>query len=89
MASAAGVMWETGALDATSGGAETKSEMGVSRGTASAGAASVFFENSHMLRLARGVCVRGGHGERPTRWRCDQRYLNKLSKSTTSLPLTA
>ncbi len=73
-------------LDATSGGVETGSEVGVSRGSVSRGAASVFLEKSHMLRVARGTCTRGGHGKRPTRWGCDQRGSGKDSGSTTSLP---
>jgi len=68
IASAVGVVWETGTLDATSGGgAKTGSEIGVSRGTVSVGTASDFFEKSHMLRVVRGPCTRGGHGKRPMR----------------------
>jgi hypothetical protein len=74
---AVGVVGGTGAPDATSGGAGTGSEMGVSRGTVAGGAASVFFEKSHMLRVARGVCTRGGHDKRPTRWQCDQQCSSK------------
>ena len=67
IASAVGVMGEIGALDAISGGAETGSGMGVSGSTASGGTASVFFEKSHMLRVARGTCTRGERGRRSAR----------------------
>ena len=69
IASAVGVVWGTGTLEATSGGggAKTGSEIGVSRGTVSVGTASDFFEKSHMLRVARGPCTRGRHGKRPMR----------------------
>ena len=43
IASAVGVVGEIGALDASSGGAETGSEMGVSGSTVSGGTTSVFF----------------------------------------------
>jgi len=85
MTSAVGVGRETGALDVTSGGAETGSGMGVSRGTDSGGAASVFLEKSHMLRVASGTCTRGGHDKRPMRWGCDQRRSSGVSDSTISL----
>jgi len=60
-------------LDAASGAAETGSGEGVSSGTVAGGgggAASVFLEKSHMLRVASGACTHvGAHGnERLTRW---------------------
>ena len=88
MTSAVGVGRETGALDVTSGGAETGSEMGVSRGTDSGGTASVFLEKSHMLRVASGACTRGGHDKMLMRWGCNQRCSSEVSEST-SLPVIA
>ena len=59
--------------------------MGVSAGTVSGGTASVFFEKSHMLRVPRETCTRGGHGRRPGRWGCDQRCSSEVSDLTKSL----
>ena len=42
-------------------------EMRVSGGMDSGGTASVSFEKSHKLRVARGTCIRGGRGRRSVR----------------------
>jgi hypothetical protein len=61
-------------------------EMGVSGSAASGGAASAFFEKSHMLRVAaRGTCNRGGRGRRLARWGCVQRRSSEGQRANNKL----